>query len=140
MAPQTRQWREDSQTQNTESGFGKDRSGHADGGLDEDRLHDIGQQMARENASVGSAERFCGQDELQFLDLQHLSASETRVAGPTGNDERENHLADPRTKEGGEGNPQKDSRKREKRVNGEQIHDAVERATVVAGEHCSTWR
>jgi len=76
---------------------------------------------------------------MPMVAWMHLSASETRVAGPTGNDERENHLADPRTKEGGEGDRQKDSRKREKRVNEEQIHDAVERATVVAGEHCSTW-
>ena len=66
---------EDAETEKAEGGFGKDGSGHADGGLDENGLKNIGQEMAEEDARGGRPKGFCGQDEFEFFDFEYLGAS-----------------------------------------------------------------
>jgi len=123
---------EDADAEKTEGGFGEDGAGHGDGGLDEDGLKDVGNEMAEENAKVGGAERAGGEDEFRFADLENLGAGETRVAGPSGDDEGEDDFADARAEEGGKGNGEKNSGKREKGVDEDDVDEAVEPATEVA--------
>ena len=104
----------------------------ADGGLDQHGLQNIREEMAHQDARVRSAQRARGEDVFHFLGLQNLCASEARVAGPAGDDERENYFVDSRAEECGEGNRQQDSGKRKKCVDEDDVDEAVEPAAEVA--------
>ena len=97
---------EDADAEEAERRFGEDGSGHSHSGLHEDGLQNIGEQVAQENAGVGSAERARGEHVFHFLGLQNLSAGKASVAGPAGDDQREDNFAEAGAEESGEGDGQ----------------------------------
>ena len=72
--------------------------------------------MPNQNARVRRAQRARGQHILHFLGLQNLRACQARVAGPAGNDERENHLVESGPEERSKRDGKQNSREREKRI------------------------
>ncbi len=64
------------------------------GGLNQNGLENIRQQMARHDSHRRCAKRARGEDEFEFFHLQNLRASEARVACPTSDDQRKNDFAD----------------------------------------------
>ena len=50
--------------------------------------------MAQQNARGRGSERTRRENVFHFLGLQNLRASEPSVAGPSGDDQRDNHFAD----------------------------------------------
>ena len=75
-----------------ERGFGEDDSGHADGGLNQDGLHDVGQNVAEEDARAAGAERTGSLDVFAFADGHDLGADQTGVAGPSADGEGEDEV------------------------------------------------
>src|SRR5437879_10598466 len=76
----TRDRGEDSEAKKAEGGFGEDGACNADGGLNQNGLENIRQQMARHDSYRGCAKRARSEDEFEFFHLQDLRASEARVA------------------------------------------------------------
>ena len=66
--------REYAQTEKAEHRFGEYCPGHADGGLDKDRLKNIGKQVAQHDPEIGSSHRANSQDEGKLLHFQVLGA------------------------------------------------------------------
>src|ERR1700730_13145582 len=91
--------------------------------------------MLHQDTDVRGTQRTCGQNELQFFDLEYLRASEARIARPAGDHQGENHFANARSEKRGERNGQQNSWERQKRVDQQQIYEAVEPATSVTGKH-----
>src|SRR2546427_9835903 len=88
--------RGDAETKETHGGFGEDSSGHADGGLHDDRLNDVGQNVADNDAQVAGSEGARGFDEFTLAGSQDLSANQAVVAHPTAQPERKNPGEDAR--------------------------------------------
>src|SRR5260370_20997211 len=82
--------RRNTQPEETHGGFGKHSAGHADGGLHDDGLNDVGKNMSCNDTPVAGAERPRGFEELPFLDRQNLRAHQTRVAYPPADAQRQN--------------------------------------------------
>ena len=74
----------DAEAEEAERGLCEDGSGHPYGGLHDERLQDVGQDVAREDAGVGGAESSGGFDEFAFADSHHLCSDKARVAHPAG--------------------------------------------------------
>src|SRR5229473_3720997 len=87
---------EDSDAEKAQRGFGEDHAGHSDGGLNQDRLENIGQEMAQQNPRVRSPQGTRGHDKFQFFYFERLRASQTRIPGPAGHGQRENNFSDAR--------------------------------------------
>src|SRR2546427_10813338 len=81
--------RGDAETKETHGGFGEDSSGHADGGLHDDRLNDVGQNVADNDAQVAGSEGARGFDEFTLAGSQDLSANQAGGGGPSAERERE---------------------------------------------------
>src|ERR1051326_2057769 len=122
------------ETEEAQSGLRENRSGHADGGLNQNGLKNIGQEMLPNDSEVRSAERACGYCEFKFFDFEDLRTRQTRIAGPTGDDERKDYFANARTEERGERDSQKNSRKGQKRIDEKKIHDTVAPSAEVTSE------
>src|SRR6516165_8995271 len=103
--------REHAQTKEAKSGFGENRAGHTDRGLDQNRLKNIGEQVAQLNAEAGSAERLSGQNKFQFLHFEDLRAGNAGVPCPAGEDEGEDDFADTWSKERSESDGQQNTGK-----------------------------
>ncbi len=71
---------------------------------------------------------------LTILGLQNLRARETRVAGPSGHDQRDNYFADARAKKRGKGDGEKNAGKRKERVDEHDVHQVVEPPAAIARE------
>ena len=126
--------RRDAQAEEGESGFGEDGARHAHGGLDDQRLEDVGQDVANEQAEVRSAERTGGFDELALADCHDLGSHEPGVADPAGDGEGENEVEEAGTEEGYEGDGEQDARERKEGVGDVGVQDDVGDAAVEAGE------
>ena len=80
------------------------------------------------------AERSRGQDELHFADLQHLRARQPRVARPACHRQGEDDLIQSRPEKCGKRNGQENSRKREKRIDQDNVYEAIERPAEISGK------
>ena len=103
--------REYAETEKAERRFGEYCSCHADGGLDKDRLKNIGKQVAQHDPEIGSSHRAYSQDEFKLLHFQDLSACQASVPGPPRDNQRKDDLSDARTKKRRECDRQQDTRK-----------------------------
>src|ERR1700730_10199825 len=103
--------REYAETEKAERRLRKNRSSHADRRLHENWLHDIRQKVLQKDARIRSPERPCRQHIFHLLGLQNLGPRKTRISSPSGDDQRENHLANTGTEEGGKGDGEEDSGK-----------------------------
>src|SRR5690348_17600696 len=92
--------RRNAEAKEAHGGFGENGSSHADGSLDDDRLNDVGEDVAAEDAEIACAESACGFDEFAFAGGEHLRSDQTRVADPSAERKRENEVEDARTTEG----------------------------------------
>src|SRR3981189_2965120 len=126
--------RENAQAEKTQSGFGKYGSRHPNGRLNQDWLKNIWQQMPNDNAWVWRSKRTGGKNKFKFLHFQNLSPRETRITCPTCNDKRENHFTYARTEKHGESDGQQNTRERKKRVDEQQIDDAIEPAAEITSQ------
>src|ERR1017187_595428 len=84
-------WR-NAESEETHGSFGEDGSGHADRGLDDDRLNDIGQNVADDDAQIAGAESARSFDELTLAGSEDLPPNQARVADPSAKREREHEV------------------------------------------------
>ena len=122
------------QAEEAHGGFGEDGSSHADRGLDDHGLNNVRQNVADDDAQVARSESARGLDEFAFAGGEDLSADQARVAHPSTEREREYKIEDARAAECDEGNGQQDTRKRQEGVHQHDVDEAVDDASVVAGD------
>src|SRR5438270_12647437 len=84
--------RRNAEAEETHGGFGEDGSGHADGRLHHDRLNNIRQDVPDNDAQVAGPQSAGGLDEFAFARGEDLSSNEARIADPSTERERENHI------------------------------------------------
>ena len=125
----------DAEAEKAEGGFGEHGSCHADGGLDEQGLHNVGEDVAEEQAGVVGAERAGGLDELALFHGHDLGADEAGVVDPAGKREGENEVDEAGPEECDEGYGEEDARKGEEGVGEIDVDERVGEPTVEAGEH-----
>lgn len=104
--------REYAETEKAARRFDEYCSCHADGGLDKDRLKNIGKQVAQHGPEIGSSHRANSQDEFKLLHFQDLSARQASVAGPPRDNQRKDDLSDARAEESRKRDSQRDAGKR----------------------------
>ncbi len=93
----------DAEAEKAEGGFGKDGGSHADGGLDDEGLDNVGEDMAEHEVEVSGTEGAGGLDELALLDGEYLGADEAGVVDPTGEGEGEDEVQEAGAEEGDQG-------------------------------------
>src|SRR5271169_1228554 len=76
----TRRGRRDAEAEKTHGGFGQDGSGHADRGLDDDRLNDVRKNVTDDDAEVAGAEGAGRFHEFTFPGSEDLSANQASIA------------------------------------------------------------
>ena len=113
-------------------GFGEHGAGHADGGLHDERLQKIGQDVSCDEAQVGGAERACGFDKLTLSQGENLGADEARIPDPAGEGEGKDEIDEAGTEKRDEGDGQQDAGKGEKGVGEIDVDDGVGEASVEA--------
>ena len=126
--------RRHAEAEKAERGFGKNGSGHADGGLDHDRLNDIRQNMARDDAQIGGSHGARGLDKFTFADGQYLGPNQARVAHPAGNREGENQVGHAGAEECDQGNGDEDSGQRHECIHDQNIQERVEPAAIKSSD------
>jgi hypothetical protein len=124
----------DAEAEEAQGGFGKHGGGHSYGGLYDERLHDVGQDVVQHEAEVVSAERTGGLDELALLHGDDLRADEAGVVDPTGEREREDEVEEVGAEEGYEGDGEEDAGHREEGVGDIDVDEGVCRAAVETGD------
>ena len=117
-----------------ESGFSKDDTGHANGCLDEERLNDIGKDVAEEDAQRSGSQGAGCIDEFAIADRDDLSANEARVARPATDGKREHEVGKSWTEKCSEGDGKQNSGKSEESVHGDGGESRVDPAADVAGD------
>src|ERR1700692_307818 len=78
----TRRRRRYAESEKAHRGFGKNGSGHADGGLHDHGLNDVRQNMADDDPQIARAQSAGGFDEFALARGENLSANQTSVADP----------------------------------------------------------
>ena len=126
--------RGDAETEEAERGFRENGSGHADGGLHDERLDDVRKDVTEKDAGIGGAEGSGCLDELALTDGHDLGSDEARVADPTGEGEGDDQVDESWAKEGHEGDGKQDARKREEGVGDVDIEDGVGEAAIETGQ------
>ena len=121
------------EAEEAEGGFGEDGCGHAYGGLHDEGLEDVGEDVAEQEAEVGGAEGAGGLHEFALFDGHDLGSDEACVADPAGDGEREDEIAEAGAEEGDEGDGEKDSGEREEGVGDVDVDDGVGDAAEEAG-------
>ena len=79
----TRGGRRNAEAKKTHGRFGENGAGHADGGLHDYRLNDVGKNVANDDAQIAGAESPRRFDEFAFARGENLSADQARVADPS---------------------------------------------------------
>ncbi len=123
------------EAEEAEGGFGEDGSGHANGGLHEEGLEDVREDMAEHEVEVGCAEGAGGLNVLALFDAEDLSADEACVVDPSGKGEGKDEVGEGGPQEGDDGDGEKDSGKGEEGVSEVDVDYGVGEAAVEAGEH-----
>ena len=124
----------DAEPEERQRGFGEDDSAHADRGLDEQRLHHVGQDVAEEDARAAGSEGAGGFHVFALFDGEDLRADEARVAGPASDCEGEDEVLEAGAEEGGEGDGEQYAGEGQERIHSEDGEDVVDPAAFVAGE------
>ncbi len=126
-------WRK-SEAEEAESCFGEDGGGHSYGGLDDERLKDVGEDVAAEQAEVGGSQGAGGFDELKTAGGHDLGADEAGVGDPSGESEGKDEVEKAGSEEGDEGDCEQDAGEREEGVGEVDVEDGVNPAAVEAGD------
>ena len=124
----------DAEPEEAHGAFGENGSGHANGGLHNDWLHDVGQDVAGKDAKVAGSESARSFDIFTLAGGEDLGADESGVADPASNDEGEDEIPEAGAEECDKGDGQQDSGKRKKRVHHDDVDEAVNESAVVSGE------
>jgi hypothetical protein len=128
-------WGLDAEAEEAEGGFGEDGGGHAYGGLDQEGLEDVGQDVMEHEAEVAGAEGAGGLDELPLFDGEHLGADEAGVVDPAGEGKGEDEVQQAGAEEGDYGDGEEDSWQGEEGVAEVDVDDGVGEASVEACGH-----
>src|SRR6202795_1872229 len=75
--------RGDAECEKTHGCFGEDGACHADGSVDDDRLNNVGENVADHDAQIAGAKGQRGFDKFAFAGGQDLSTDKSRVTDPT---------------------------------------------------------
>ena len=126
--------RRNTETEKAHGGFGEDGRSHADGGLDDDRLHDVGENVADEDSPIAGSESTGGFDVFALAGGEDLGADKASVSDPASNDQGKYEIPEAGTEEGNEGDGEEDSGKRKECVHHDDVDEAVEAAPEVSGE------
>ena len=103
--------RRHAEAEKTHGGFGEDRAGHANRGLHDHGLNNVGQNVAHDDAQIAGAEGAGGFDEFAFAGGENLSANQARVADPSAEREGEDEIEDAGAAECDEGDGDQNSGK-----------------------------
>ena len=122
----------DAETEKAKCGFREHGRSHADGGLNDQWLQDVGKDVAAEDAEIRGSKGAGGFDEFARPDGHDLCADETSVADPSGEGESEDEIEEPGAKEGDKGNREQDPRESEESVRNVDIQEGVEPSAVEA--------
>ncbi len=122
------------EAEEAERGFGEDGAGHADGGLHEHGLDDVGQDVVEHQAEIACAERARGLHEFALLHGHDLAADEARVVDPAGERERDDEVDEAGAEEGDDRDREQDSGQSEEGVGEVEVDERVGPALVKAGE------
>ena len=120
------------QPQEAERRLRHDGTRHAKCGLHNDRLHDIGQDVPKQQAQVTrskSARRF---DKLPLTRGHHLCPDQPGIRHPPRDDQGKDHVADTWPKKRDKGNGQQNARHRKKSVYQIDIQQGIAPATIKA--------
>ena len=124
----------DAESEEAESGLSQHCAGHADGGLHDERLDDVGQDVAEEDAEVAGTEGAGGFDEFALAYREHLTADQAGVADPSADGEGEDEVEQAGSEEGDEGDGEQDSGEGHEGVHGEDVERGIDCASVKAGD------
>ena len=125
-------WRRHAEAKKTHSRFGKNGARHTDCRLHDDRLNDVGQNVANHHAPVACAQSPRCFHILAFTGGKHLSPDQARIADPPAQRERQHQIENSRPAKRDESNGQQDSRKGEKGIHDYDVDEAINPATVIA--------
>ncbi len=125
----------DAEAEEAEGGFGEYGACHADGGLHEQGLNDVGKNVAEHEVEVGGSEGAGGLNVFTLFDCHDLSSNEAGVVDPTGEGESEDEIDEAGAEEGDEGDGEKYSGEGEEGVGEIDVDDGVGEATVEARDH-----
>src|SRR5258708_39575 len=114
--------------------FGQDGSGHADRGLYDHGLNNVWQNVADDDAKIAGPESAGSFDEFTLAGGENLAADQASIAYPSSERERENQIEDARTAESDERNREQNSRERQECIHQDDVDEAVDGASVVAGD------
>ena len=123
-----------SEPEKAESGFCEDGAGHADGGLHDERLQEIGQDVSRDEAQIGRTESARGFDKLALAQGEHLGSNEACIADPTGEGKGEDQIDEAGAEKRNEGDGEQDAGKRKKGVGEIDVDDGIGKSAVEACE------
>src|SRR5674476_856666 len=79
-----------------ERGFEEDGGGDAEAGIDDDRRHEMRQDVAEEDAAIGAADEARGVDELLLADAEHLAVDDARHRRPVDDADHQDDDSDAR--------------------------------------------
>src|SRR5208282_5327721 len=127
-------WRGDAEAEEAHGGFGENGSGHADSRLHDDGLNDVGQDVARNNVEIASAESASGFDKFALADREHLRTDQAGVADPASERQSEHQIEDAGTAEGDEGDGDENAGEGKKGIHQHDIGEAVDGAAVITGK------
>src|SRR5450432_3307651 len=85
-----RRWHAESEK--AHGGFGENRSRHADRGLHDYGLNNVGKNVADDDAHIAGSEGAGGFHELSFARGENLTAHEPRVSHPASERQREHQI------------------------------------------------
>src|SRR2546429_483215 len=126
--------RRHAEAEETHGGFREDRTSHADGGLHDHWLNNVGENMTNDHAQIACAQRPCRFHELTLACGQYLRTHQARVSYPASEGEGEHEVEYAGTAKGHEGNRQQDSGERKKSIHNHDVDEAVEASAVIAGK------
>lgn len=126
--------RRDAEPEKAQGGLGEHGAGHADGGLHDEWLQKVGQDVPCDEAQIGGSEGACGFDEFTLPQGEHLSTDEARVADPAGEGKSEDEIDEAGTEKRDEGDGEQDAGKGEKCVGEIDVDDGVGKSSVKACE------
>ena len=90
--------------------------------------------MTHDDAQVAGAERACGLDKFALAGGEDLAADQSRIAHPSTEGESEHQVEDPGTAERNESNRQQDSGEGQECIHHDDVEEAVDPPSVVAGD------
>jgi len=131
-APTCSRWRH-AQAEKAQRGLGQHCTRHPDGRLHDQRLDDVGQDVAAQYAQVGCSQRPRRLHKLPLFHRHYLRPDQPRVSHPTRDGKREDEIENTRTEERDKRDGQQNSRQSEECIRHIHVQDCVRPSAIKPG-------